>query len=180
MGASADQARLATSNPPGFAVIMYEYLGFIGRRMGMRTLTFAAICAAKRRQIRRFFKQDEEGGTTTIEFILWLPIFIVILALIIDVCFLFLCQAIMYDVASDAARRLAIGSLDKGEAKTFAETESTFQGIAGSATISDTTDTGDGTVTVLLTHRIEDADVFGILALVSGAKISASVTQMAE
>lgn len=143
----------------------------------MNSFAFATIYAAKRRQVRRFFRLDEDGGTSTIEFVLWLPIFILILALIIDVCFLFLAQAIMFDVASDTARRWAIGTLSTtAEVETFAQAQGSFQGVQPVVNAS----SSNCAVTVELVFTLADIDVFGILGFVSNDELKASVTQLAE
>ena len=95
---------------------------------------------ARGRRIGYFLRRDEDGGTSTIEFVLWLPIFILILSIVVDVCFVFLRQAVMYDVAADTARRYAVGRFggtgsDPNQAttvttaQTHAVDKATFSGV---------------------------------------------------
>ncbi|WP_112320789.1 TadE/TadG family type IV pilus assembly protein [Oceanibium sediminis] len=143
------------------------------------TLCVDRILTEQCRRARRFFNVDEDGGTTTIEFVLWLPIFILVLGIIIDVCFMFLAQAIMYDVASDAARSAAIGQFEtEQEAIDFAQDKASFRGVLPSVTV----DLGatSGTVEVTITHQAQDIDLTGVLGIVAGDTIRASVTQIRE
>lgn len=143
--------------------------------------TFIQAYTARRRAVRRYLNLDEDGGTTTIEFVLWLPIFIAILSIVIDVAFVFLAQAVMYDVASDTARRYAVGRLSTtAAAKSHAETEAQFNGETPTVTV---TEAGDGTVEVVITHAIADIDITGIfssIASFSSDTISATVYQIKE
>ena len=132
---------------------------------------------AHKARFARYVADDEDGGTTTIEFVLWLPIFILILSLVIDVCFVFLGQAVMYDVASDAARRVSIGQ-DVATTQTYAEQKAEFLGATPTVTITDPP--VDGAYTVTIEHDLQDIDVVGILGFLASDKISAVVTQLKE
>lgn len=132
---------------------------------------------AHRARFARYVNDDEDGGTTTIEFVLWLPIFILILSLVIDVCFVFLGQAVMYDVASDAARRASICQ-DIAATQTYAEQKAEFLGATPTVTITDPPVNGAYTVTIQ--HNLEDIDVVGILGFLASDTISAVVTQLSE
>ncbi|MBD3624261.1 MAG: pilus assembly protein [Rhodobacteraceae bacterium] len=137
---------------------------------------------ARRNQIRRFLGMDEDGGTTTIEFVLWLPIFIAILSIVVDVCFVFLAQAKMYDVASDTARQYAVRTLStEAAAKTYAEGKGEFNGETPTVTVTE--NSSEGTVEVVITHNIADIDITGIfssIASFSSDTISATVYQVVE
>lgn len=140
----------------------------------------------------RFLRRDESGGTTTIEFVLWLPIFVLILSLIVDVSFLFLRQAIMYDVASDTARRYAVGAFagaspaDSGTAnevgteeetaKVFAQNAATFGSVIPNVSVNE----ANGAVTVAVSHALQDVDVTGVLNFVASQTIDATVVQLVE
>jgi len=136
---------------------------------------------AHKARFARYIGDDEDGGTTTIEFVLWLPIFVLILSLVIDVCFVFLGQAVMYDVASDTARRASIcqpigdPSVPDG-LYLYAENEAEFLGTRPGVTITQ----GSGAVTVTIQHELANIDVVGILGFLSGDTISAVVTQLEE
>lgn len=125
---------------------------------------------------------DEDGGTTTIEFVLWLPIFIAILSIVVDVCFVFLAQAKMYDVASDTARQYAVRTLStEAAARAYAEQKGEFNGETPTVTVTE--NTAEGTVEVIISHDIADIDITGIfssIASYSSDKISATVYQVVE
>lgn len=127
-------------------------------------------------------KRDEDGGTNTIEFVLWLPIFILILSVVVDVCFMFLAQAVMYDVASDTARRVAVGTAPAA-ARAQAQTNATFNGAVPTVTIDDNKN-GSGVVEVVISHNVRDVDVVGVFGSVASTfasdQLSATVLQVKE
>ncbi|NNU79124.1 pilus assembly protein [Halovulum dunhuangense] len=140
--------------------------------------TFLDIYRLQRRQVRRFLRMDEDGGTNTIEFVLWLPIFILILALVVDVCFLFLAQAVTFDVASDTARRRAVNFFTTdAAASNFLATEATFNNTA--PVVATVTTSG-----VEVTARVEfapgDLDLIGVLGFISSDRMSVQVLQLKE
>lgn len=127
-------------------------------------------------------KQDEDGGTNTIEFVLWLPIFILILSIVVDVCFMFLAQAVMYDVASDTARRMAVGRFaDTTAAEASANTAAAFNGTNASSTV---TVGSDSVITVVIRHNVRDVDVIGVFGSVASTfgsdQLTATVLQVQE
>jgi len=148
---------------------------------------------AHKARVARYIADDEDGGTTTIEFVLWLPIFILILSLVIDVCFVFLGQAVMYDVASDSARRASIGQ-DLGvtgggatstESDCSAAATDLYETTCENATFLGAKPTVDiveqnGAFIVTIKHNLADIDVVGVLGFVSTTKITAVVTQLKE
>jgi Flp pilus assembly protein TadG len=50
-----------------------------------------------------------ESGAVSVEFVLWLPIFFVVLMLIVDAAFLFGGQAYMMRIAQDTNRSISVG-----------------------------------------------------------------------
>ena len=70
----------------------------------------------------------DTAGAVTVEFVLWLPLFIIILFLIVEVSLLFLTQSSMWNVARDTARRIATHEFDQTDAETHAESAMTFGG----------------------------------------------------
>ncbi|MHA3979523.1 TadE/TadG family type IV pilus assembly protein [Halovulum sp. GXIMD14794] len=128
-------------------------------------------------------KQDEDGGTNTIEFVLWLPIFILILSIVVDVCFMFLAQAVMYDVASDTARRLAVSSGSQADIIADAKRNATFGGVEPAVVPTMNLD-GTGVIRVVVTHKVQDVDVVGVFGSVASTfasdEINATVYQVKE
>lgn len=135
----------------------------------------------QRLRARQKFLGNEDAGTTTIEFVLWLPIFVLLLGIIIDVCMLFLAQAIMFDAASDLARRAALGTFSSNaDMSTYIATEKVayFRGTA--PTVEAGTDVTSNPVVVILSHNASAIDITGTLPFISSDKIRASVTQVRE
>ncbi|MEM7613687.1 MAG: TadE/TadG family type IV pilus assembly protein [Pseudomonadota bacterium] len=66
--------------------------------------------------------RKREDGTATVEFVLWVPIFILILGFVVDVTSVMLQQSRYYDIARDASRQVALGLKTPSEARTDVET----------------------------------------------------------
>lgn len=78
------------------------------------------------RALRRF--RGDDSAAVTVEFVLWLPLFILILFLIVEVSLLFLTQSNMWNVARDAARRISTHEFNQTEAVAHATRAMTFGG----------------------------------------------------
>ncbi len=61
--------------------------------------------------LHRFLSDDR--GSVTIEFVLWVPIFAVLMMLASDTSFMFLTMTRMENASRDAARRVSMGQLDR-------------------------------------------------------------------
>jgi Flp pilus assembly pilin Flp len=59
--------------------------------------------------VGRFLR--DEGGSATIEFVLWVPVFAFILMATVDATILYLHHTEMWNVARDTTRRMAEGSI---------------------------------------------------------------------
>jgi len=59
--------------------------------------------------LRRFLA--DERGTATIEFVLWVPIFALILIVLVDATFVYLSFTQMLNASRDAARRASLGEI---------------------------------------------------------------------
>lgn len=66
----------------------------------------------------RDFLRDEKGSVT-IEFILWIPLIMALVALVIDATTIYVTQTEMWNVARDTARRMVQG-MTEAEAKDYA------------------------------------------------------------
>src|ERR1700680_651165 len=73
-----------------------------------------------RARLARFGR--EQRGSITVEFVIWIPVFLVIMGFIADATMLYLTQADMWNVARDTARRMTTGQLSATAAQTFAAT----------------------------------------------------------
>lgn len=113
------------------------------------------------KQLIRDFSDD--SGATTVEFVLWVPVFMFILMMTVDVSLLFLRQSNLWYVARDGARQASLRLIEDTEVlKDYVETQGTFGGDRPIAT--DTIiDTTAGTVRVVLRVPMADVGIFGIL-----------------
>ena len=128
-------------------------------------------------RLLRRFRRDEKAAVT-VEFVLWLPLFIMILFLIVEVSLLFLTQSSMWNVARDTARRITTHEFDQASAVTHATAAMTFGGHP--YTIA-----ADGTgpeVSVTITASVGDVLLFSYspLAAFAGADLVAQVVLREE
>jgi Flp pilus assembly protein TadG len=130
------------------------------------------------KRARRFGRS--ERGVITVEFVIWMPVFLVILAFIADACALYLMQADMWNVARDTARRMTTGQLATTlEAHDYAAAQLMYPNKP--YTITATPGVPDDVVEI--TIPIRDASIFGVLAVYgsfSDATLKAKVTMRAE
>jgi len=69
--------------------------------------TLRNLYGLSRRLPSRFVK--DETGSVTIEFVLWVPVFVVILAITVDATILFMTQANLWSIARDTTRQMSTG-----------------------------------------------------------------------
>ncbi len=126
-----------------------------------------------------FRRYRDDSGSVTVEFVLWVPIFLVILGIMVDVSMMFLTQSNLWQVARDTARQISIRQLTTvTAAKNYAETAGTFSGNRPTATIA--INNATQTVTVQLAVPIRDVGVFGVLNIGGNNDLVASVTSRLE
>ena len=75
---------------------------------------FAAV-----KKLAGCFSKDEDGAIT-VAFVLWMPVFVMILALTVDATVLFISQANMWSVARDTSRFMAVGLYTDTQAEEYA------------------------------------------------------------
>jgi len=129
-------------------------------------------------------------GSVTVEFIIWLPVLMLIVAFTADACELYLVRADMWSVAADTARRMAVGQLaaattTTGTAQTYAASQLmhsglpyTYNFVQGSMTATPPVDD-----VVEISLPVASASIFGILAAYgsfSGAQLDVKITMRAE
>jgi Flp pilus assembly protein TadG len=132
-------------------------------------------------RMRQFWTHS--GGTVTIEFVIWLPVFLVLLAITADACKLYVTQSNMLNVARDTARRMAVGKLcTVAAATTYAQQQMLYSSLTYTYTITVTTDSN----TVTIATPIAGAGVFNLLRLWGSfdangvTSLTASATMPAE
>jgi Flp pilus assembly protein TadG len=109
--------------------------------------------------IRRFMRRDD--GSATIEFVLWLPVYILIIGIITDATCLFVGQTQMWSIASNASRLVALRKLNEVGAEKYV-TDHSVEGLTYTA------DVVINASTVRTTIRRKFNDVPGI-GIISGA-----------
>ncbi len=118
----------------------------------------------------RFFGRDVRGGVT-VEFVLWVPIFIGIILLAADASVAFTRQSTMLDVSQNTARILARHGMTIDEALVYASAQSEFAGHKPAVDIQ----LSDNEVTVLISADSRVMAPFGILAPALGDTVSVKV-----
>jgi len=121
--------------------------------------------SARLKQLIRNF--GDESGATTVEFVLWVPVFMLILMLTVDVSLLFLRQSNLWQVARDTARQVSIGQLTAAEADTYATNKGSFGGDVPDVTVN--VDVPLQSVRVDISVPMSNVGVFGIFKV--GGKV---------
>ena len=129
----------------------------------MQNISRKHSTAVRLKQLIRNFSDD--SGATTVEFVLWVPVFMFILMITVDVSLLFLRQSNLWYVARDVARQASLHQFDSyadplAVLKAQAEAQGTFGGDVPSAADSSIT---NSEVTVILRVPMVDVGIFGIL-----------------
>ena len=120
--------------------------------------------------------RKKEDGTVSVEFVLWMPLFMVILALAIDASLLFMSQSNYWSVSRDTARLVARHAMDGPTAKAYAEMRAgSFFGQPQA-----TVEYGASTVTVTLSAPAQSILLFDGMGFARGMDINARITQALE
>lgn len=117
----------------------------------------------------------DERGSVTIEFVLWVVPFILMLAGTVDASILYLTHTEMWNVSRDIARRISIGDITPADAADEAQNELSFFG--NHYTVA--ADIKDGDVIVAIQTTFKDASMFGIFSAF-GAKLTSRVVMRKE
>ena len=128
----------------------------------------------KTRSLRRF--RRAEGGGATIEFMLWIPIFVALLTGAVDVGTIFAHKSNYWSVARDTARQVARHAMTPAQARTYAEEQATLGSTVPSVTVERTTND----VTVSISGSATTIAAFGVFQIFDGQQISARVTYALE
>ena len=121
------------------------------------------------------FRKDEDGAVS-VEFVLWLPVFLVIMVLIVDTTLIYSAEARLWDAARDATRQLSLYQITEDEVEDYIAANAI--GLNGDLTVT-ADDTGPD-VWVQITMPMSDVTVFNVFRLMDNPIIAARVTQRAE
>ena len=69
---------------------------------------------------RRLARED---GGATVEFVLWTPLYVALIGFVADVSLSITQTSMMWDVARDTSRRVAVGELEPEAAETYAKSQ---------------------------------------------------------
>jgi Flp pilus assembly protein TadG len=119
----------------------------------------------------------DERGSATIEFVLWVPVFMILLVATTDASILYLHHTEMWNVSRDVARRISVGDMTEADAATVVQNEMFLSTNAYTVTTSDPADLD---VVIQISTSIADASVFGFFKPVLGRHLAAEVTMRRE
>lgn len=131
---------------------------------------------------RRFAR--DEGGSVTVEAVIWLPIFFFILMLVTDASLAFFSKAQAYRIIESGNRAFSINK-DSTPATTQTWIQTQFlnqfkRARSANVTAETKTDPAAGTVSSSLTYRARDVVLFNTLGVMSGWRISVQAQQYVE
>jgi Flp pilus assembly protein TadG len=156
----------------------------------MESISMAQADSGLRRTPRRrrfiSFHRDE-NGSISVEFVLWIPIFIFLIAIITDLSIVYVVNANMYDVARDTARRW---SQDRNRNE-FPTDQDVKDHVNDEMVLGYDTDgvkydvnavwnPDDDEVTVAIRAKSADVDIFGIMTPLGVEDLVAQVTMRLE
>ena len=119
----------------------------------------------------------DEHGSATIEFVLWVPVFVILLVATTDATILYLHHTEMWNVSRDVARRVAVGDLSESDAADVVQNELFLYSNAYTVATSNPTELN---VQIMIQTSIADASVFGFFKPVLGEYLTASVIMRRE
>lgn len=119
----------------------------------------------------------DERGSATIEFVLWVPVFVVLLVATTDASILYLHHTEMWNVSRDVARRVAVGDMTEADAAATVQNE---MFLSTNAYTVVTSDPAALDVVIRITTSVRDASVFGFFKPVLGRFLTAEVTMRRE
>lgn len=122
------------------------------------------------------FMRDERGSAT-IEFVLWVPVFVILLVATTDASILYLHHTEMWNVSRDVARRVSVGDMTEAQAATTVQNE---MFLSTNAYTVETSDPAELDVVIRITTSVRDASVFGFFKPVLGRFLTAEVTMRRE
>ena len=135
------------------------------------------LCCPKMKTMSVSDFLSDEHGSATIEFVLWVPVFVVLLVATIDATILYLHHTEMWNVSRDVARRVAVGDMTENDVVQVVENEMYLYSSAYTVATSQPTDLD---VTIAIQTSIADASVFGFFQAVLDKNLVAAVTMRRE
>ncbi len=123
--------------------------------------------------LHRFIR--DQTGTATLEFILWVPVYVILLVAVTDASILYLTHSEMWNTARDSARLISVGAMAAADAPDRAREKLVLSGRTYTVAASDT-----DPVIVEISVNVGDASVFGFFKPVLGRELTAQVEMWKE
>ena len=123
----------------------------------------------------RFLK--DQNGTATVEFVICVPVFVMLLGLVVDTSLVFAGEAQALRVVQDANRSFSIGRI-----KTISETQTMIiDGLKSmSPGVTAVTVVNAGVITSTATIPAKELSSFGILNVFGNTKVKVTAQHMSE
>ena len=118
----------------------------------------------------------DDNGTSTVEFVLMLPLFTMLLVLLADASLLFLRQTTLMNISRDTARIVSRHAMTAADAVIYAESQARTKQSTASAQVT----IANGFVTVLLSSDSASSAPFGIISFAVGDKLVARAISTME
>lgn len=134
-----------------------------------------SFISLRRRFLRRF--RRSEDGSFTLEFVIWMPMFAILLAIIMNLSMMFYYESQMLRVAQDATRSFSLGRMTSDEAEAFIANRLSF--IDANLTIT-TTQVGGVAQTVVSTTANELMPFFLLRFPFQGIPVGVSTQYLIE
>ena len=110
---------------------------------------------------------SKEDGVTTVEAVIWFPIYILIIGIVFDTTMLLIGQTEMWSVAGDSSRAVALGRMDENEAVEWIEdTVGADRGFTATVT------TNGDLVTTEISRPFRSVPSLGIITSLSAALVA--------
>lgn len=125
--------------------------------------------------LRGFFRREE--GTSSVEAVIWMPVFILLIAVVADTSAIFGRQAEALRVVQDANRSLSLGRfLTVGETEKYIEGQ--IAAISPNATVE--TVVNAGIITSTVTLPVSDIGITGLVSAFDQLAVTISADFMSE
>lgn len=132
-----------------------------------------------KKDIERFLKRyRSESGASTVEFVMWLPVVLLVLALIADTALILGGQARVLRVVQDANRAMSIGRI-RQTADVEQLIHAQISGLAPTSTV-ETTVSSNGLITSIVSIPVGDLASTGLVSAFSGLVVTVQAQHLAE
>lgn len=122
------------------------------------------------------FARDEEGAAT-IEAVLWLPFYIMLFGLLVDVSMIFYGQSKLLRIVQDANRNMSIGRLaSDSDVETFVKARAgSMSGDPKATTVVNA-----GLILTTASVPMTDLDLFGVAGVFKGVRMTVQAEHLME